>query len=83
MKLLVSFLYTVFIKFIYDYVKTFLYCSSDIFNLVTFSPLIKNKRMDSSYIDNYRVIVLNSCLSKLLGYVFSDFFKVNLQLSSH
>ena len=57
--------------------------SSEIFNLVIFSPLIKDKRKDSSDSDNYRAIALNSCLSKLLDYIFLDFFKVNLHSSSN
>ena len=57
--------------------------SSHIFNLVTFSPLIKDKRKDHGSIENYRAIALNSCLGKLLDYIFLDFFKVSFSTSSH
>ena len=49
--------------------------SSEIFDLVMFSPLIKEKRKDHGDIDNYRAIALNSCIGKVLDYIFLNFFK--------
>ena len=57
--------------------------SSDIFNLVVFSPLIKDERKDHGDIDNYRAIALNSCIGKLLDYIILDFFKNKLRTSSN
>ena len=47
--------------------------TSDIFNLVVFSPLIKDRRKNINSSDNYRAIALNSCFSKLFDYVILNF----------
>ena len=49
--------------------------SNKIFDLITFSPLVKNKRKCISNSDNYRAIALNSSLCKILDYIFIEYFK--------
>ena len=49
--------------------------SDDIFDVLVFSPLVKNKRKDLSSSDNYRAFALNSALCKLLDYIIIDYFQ--------
>ena len=48
--------------------------TDNIFDVIYFSPLVKNKRKDLSDSNNYRAIALNSLFSKIIDYVFIDFF---------
>ena len=57
--------------------------SDDIFDVIVFSPLVKNKRKDLSSSDNYRAIALNSALGKLLDYIIIDYFRVLFQSSDY
>ena len=47
----------------------------EIFDIITFAPLIKNKRKSLSNSDNYRAIALNSSLCKILDYIIIEYFK--------
>ena len=49
--------------------------SNKIFDLITFSPLVRNRRKCISNSDNYRAIALNSSLCKILDYIFIEYFK--------
>ena len=49
--------------------------TDNIFNLIYFSPLVKNKRQDLSDSNNYRAIALNSLFGKIIDYIFINFFK--------
>ena len=55
--------------------------SCNIFDLIKFSPLIKDKRKSHNDSNNYRAIAINSCVCKILDYVildyFNDFFNSN------
>ena len=55
--------------------------SSNTFNAVIFSPIVKNQRKDITESSNYRAIAINSCLCKIFDYVVMDFFQ-SLFLSS-
>ena len=57
--------------------------SNDVFDLITFSPLVKSKRKSLSNSDNYRAIALNSSLCKILDYILLDYFKDILQSSNY
>ena len=49
--------------------------SSNVFNSVIFSPLVKNQRKDITDINNHRAIAINSCLSKTFDYIVMDYFQ--------
>ena len=44
-------------------------------DLITFSPLVKNKRKCISNSDNYRAIALNSSFCKILDYIIIEYFR--------
>ena len=54
-----------------------------VFDLITFSPLVKNKRKDISNSDNYRAIALNNALCKILDYILIDYFRQVFQSSDY
>ena len=47
----------------------------NIFNLLKFSPLVKNKRKGLDDSNNYRAIAINSCFIKILDYCILDAFE--------
>ena len=71
--LYISFLFTIMIRHGF---------SNDIFNTITFNPIIKNTRKSKNDSDNYRAVALNSLFSKLLDYVILEIFEDELT-SSH
>ena len=71
--LYISFLFTIMIRHGF---------SNDIFNTVTFNPIIKNARKSKNDSNNYRAVALNSLFSKLLDYVVLEIFENELT-SSH
>ena len=57
--------------------------TSQLFNMIIFSPLIKNKRASLQDSNNYRAISLDSCFGKLLDYVVMEFFNDVLLSDNH
>ena len=49
--------------------------SCSYFNLIHFSPIIKNKRKSFNDSNNYRAIAINSSLCKIFDYVLLQYFK--------
>ena len=49
--------------------------SSEIFNLIIISPILKDNRLKKTDSNNYRAIALNSFFSKLLDYIFLEYFE--------
>ena len=72
--LYISFLYTIMLHH---------GLSEEIFNLITFSPLIKNKRKNIADSDNYRAIALNSSLCKIFDYILINYFSKFFESSDY
>ena len=71
---MLALLYTIMIKHGY---------SSQLFDLIVFSPLVKNKRSSLPDSNNNRAIALSSCFGKLLDYIIIDFFNDVLLSDDH
>ena len=73
LSIFLSFLFTIMIRHSF---------TNQIFNIIYFKPLVKNKRESSSNSNNYRAIALSSLIGKILDYVLINHFDSVLQSNS-